>query len=488
MLCRLLTLITMRANGNQMNEIRTYMEFTYPVDPVHIRTIPDMDISYALGSTLIGWDSEKQITAAIAEKWAIQSENIYRFTLSKDAKWSNGLPMASKDIKASFERGLKLHPHELRSLANILERIECPSALQVDFHLKVKAKESGLLSKLTEPNYSILKLNAAGQTDLAVTSGAFSLSRQSTSQELVLIKNKYWYHSESVTSLADRVLIRRAPTEMDAQTVLIADPWLNLIETSSLIKDDLLKKYSTEGYQIWRRPFDKLFYFNIGRRANNAETRSLLKYLHSRTIAAEIGKGLSGFQATEQFFPLGYQLHDRSFACVGHADDKIISAFQKRPLEILISPSRVSPQLRENIRRSILKAVGVEPRFLSVSLENLGAAKVKGEYDLYAGTVGLADPDPEGAMSFYLETDAPLIETKGTKFVERLDQARKESTEEKKLLIMRSILTDAVCNGYVLPVFHLSTLGLARGDLDLSQIPESEESIMLSKVRFRGKK
>ena len=32
-----------------MNELRTYMSFTYPVDPVKIKIIPDMDLSYALG-------------------------------------------------------------------------------------------------------------------------------------------------------------------------------------------------------------------------------------------------------------------------------------------------------------------------------------------------------------------------------------------------------------------------------------------------------
>ena len=37
-----------------MKEIRTYMSFNFPVDPAKIETLPDVDLCYALGSTLDG--------------------------------------------------------------------------------------------------------------------------------------------------------------------------------------------------------------------------------------------------------------------------------------------------------------------------------------------------------------------------------------------------------------------------------------------------
>lgn len=479
-------LVGAQVKGTAMNEIRTYMAFTYPVDPVKIFTIPDMDVSKALGTTLVEWDAQKQISGALAEKWIIVGKKTYRLTIRKGTRWSNGEAITANDVKISLERGLKSHPHDLRSLSNILERIDCASLLEIDFHLKVDAHESGLLAKLTEPNYGIFKVNKHGLLDLTISTGAFSLSPQSTQRELVLEKNPNWYRSEAVSAVADQVILRRAPTTMDAQTILLNDSWPNVIETSSLIQEELLNRYVSDGYQIWRRPIDKVLLFKIGKRTDNHETRKLLQTLRESVSVKDFVKGYSGFQEAEQLFPRGYQLHDRSFSCP-KSDLSSPEMFKKRPVEIVYSPARISDPMRRNIQRIISKMTGLEPRMTAVGLEDLGQTFLKGDFDLYVGTVGLADPDPEGAMSYYLEGDTPIIQSQGTKFLERLDSARKEKTNEARLTGMRSILRDAVCNGFVFPIIHLSTLGIARPELDLSQIPESDESITLSKVRHRGK-
>lgn len=470
-----------------MNEVRTYMPFTYPVDPVKIQIIPDMDMSYALAATLVEWDAEKQISAALAESWKIVAPNVYRFTLRKNALWSNGKPVTAAQVKASFERGMKAYPGDLRSLIQLLDSIECASDREVDFKLKVDARESGLLGKLTEPNFGVLKIGADGQLDLSATTGPFSLAAESNQQQLNLIRNAHWHRYEAGMSAADRVTIRRSPPGMNAQTILFTDTWPNLIETSSLIKAELLNRYGNEHYELWKRPLDKVFYIHLGKRAANAEGRTLIRFLRQNVDPREVVAGLSGYTVATQIFPRGYQLHDLEFSYPKTAET-LPERFKSKPLDILVSPARVTPDLQENIRRTVLSATGVEPRFISVPLEEVGARKARGDFDLYAGTVGLADPDPEGIMSFYLEGDAPLIQSKGNNFLARLDAARKEKNGETKLGKMRGILRDALCEGYLLPMFHLSTVGVGRGELDFRQISASDESVTLSKIRFRGKK
>jgi hypothetical protein len=129
--------------------------------------------------------------------------------------------------------------------------------------------------------------------------------------------------------------------------------------------------------------------------------------------------------------------------------------------------------------------LGVIPP-ISVPLEEISARKVRGDFDLYAGTMGLADPDPEGIMSFYLEGDTPLIPPNGNDYLARLDAARREKNADVKLGKMRGILHDALCEGYLLPLFHLSTIGVGRSELDFRDIPTSDESVTLSKIRFRA--
>jgi MarR-like DNA-binding transcriptional regulator SgrR of sgrS sRNA len=463
------------------------MPFSYPVDPARIQIIPDLDVSYALASTLVEWDASKQLSAGLASSWKIVSPNTYRFTLRKDAKWSNGTAITSNDVKKSFERGLKAHPTDLRGLAQILESIECPNNNEVDFKLKTQAQESGLLGKLTEPNYGVLRVDEKGNLNLEATSGPYSLSPQSDRSMLTLLRNPLWYRWTDTHGNADRVVIKRAPDKMDSQTLLLADEWPNLIETSSLIDSKVSQQYEAKKFQIWKRPLDKFCHFQLSRRLANADGRALLKFLRNNLQSSEVVAGLSGYSLADQFFPKGYQLHDAGFSCKKDKAVVLPKIFSSKPIEILISPERITPALKENIRKTILKTVGVEPKFISVSLDEIRKTKVKGEYDLYAGTVGLADPDPEGAMSFYLEGEAPVIRSEGTDFLARLDSARKEKNSEKRVVQMRTLLRDAVCDGHVLPLFHLSTVGIGRPEMDFSGIPTSDESVTLSRIQFRSR-
>ena len=482
----LLVMFALQAKGNSMKEIRTYMHFTFPVDPVKILTIPDMDVSYALGAALIEWDREKQLSGGLAEKWEVVGDKIYRLTIRKNALWSSGEPITAKDVKLSLEHGLKTHPEDLRSLSNILDHVSFPTSHEVDFHLKVAAHESGLLKKLTEPNYAIFRIDKHNRKDLSVSTGPFFLSPSSTNEELILKKNPHWYRSESVPEVADQVTIRQAPLTMDAKTVLLNDSWINLVQTLSLVEEDLLKRYSNEGYQIWRRPVDKVFIFKTGKRPNSSEMRKLLQIIRTKTSVSDFIKGLSGYQSATQLLSPGYQLYDRTFSC-GESVEKIPSDCKSRALDIVVSRVSVSKQIQENIRAAVRKLTGIEPRIIPIAVNEMESTFAKGDYDFYVGVFGLADPDPEGFMSFYIEGESPIIQTQDGKFVKRLDLARKEKDNESRLSSMRSILRDAVCEGYIFPVFHLSTIGIARPGLDLSHIPESDESVTLSSVRFRNK-
>lgn len=464
-----------------MKEVRTFMPFNYPVDPAKIVIIPDMDLSYGLASTLVEWSATKQITAGLASRWEITGEKTYKFTLRDGAKWSDGSPITAQDVKRSFERSFREHAADLRSLLNIVARIEAPSERVLEFQLKMPAKDSNLLGKLTEPNYGVLNSRDGRTIDLAKTSGPFFLDT-SSKDELALKRNSNWHRYSP--EMAERVVIRRTPPRADSQSVLLKDSWPNLIETSSLISSETLKKYETNKFQVWKRPLDKVFLIELGKRARNDDGFRLLRSLGDNLDRNQITEGLSGFQRANQLFPVGYQLHNGSFECQQTLTPKT-EEIVRRKLDVLISPARVSPQLQENLRKALARATGEEPNFIVLALQEAFKRKETGDFDLYIGTYGLADPDPEGVMSFYLEGDHPVIPSGRENYVAKLDAARKESDLKKRLSMMRSILTDAQCNGNILPLFHLSTVGIGREELDFSAIPTSDESVTLSKIRFK---
>jgi MarR-like DNA-binding transcriptional regulator SgrR of sgrS sRNA len=468
---------------NVVNEIRTYMPFTVPIDPAKILILPDMDLSYALAATLVEWGPTKQPAAGLAKRWDILEDRIYRFTLRDGLKWSNGDLIIASQIKESLERGFEVHPVELRSLKQMLETIRCPSPNTIEFVLNISAKDSGLLGKLTEPNYGVLKIKTGGELDLSQTTGAFYVEK-SSAKDIILRKNKFW-HSAS-TQVAERVEIRQPPSfDMDTQTILISDKWPNLIQTSSLLPKELLSKYKADKFEVWERPTDRIFVFQLSPRLFNSDGQNLFRFLSNNLKKASLLEGFSGFQVADQLFPKGYHLHDPDFKKV-KTTAVLPEIFKKRPIEILFSPARVSEKLRQNISAAVTEATGIKPKFISIPMQDFLKQYKAADYDFYAGTLGLADPDPEGAMSFYFESDIKAIPSIGEDYIKRLDVVRKEPDAQKRVGLMRKMLSEGTNAGNILPIFNLSTVGLARAEIDLSTVPTTDESVTLSRVRFNN--
>ncbi len=472
---------TIFAKEKFMKQIRTYMSYTYPLDPVRIISIPDMDLSYALAGTLVQWDKDKQLSSAVAGSWEPVSKSVYAFKIRKGLKWSDNNPVTALDIKKSFERALKDHPEDLRSLISLVKTINTASNDTLEFHLTIGATEGNLLGKLTEPNFGVLKINSDGKIDLSVTTGAFFVSKN-TQDELILKKNPNWFMTSNETP--DEIVIRKPSDIIDLQTVLFENEWPNLVETNSLLSKSLMGKYKENGFEVWSRPLDKIFLLHLSKSFVNKNGAELLRYLRKNISRQDLVKGLSGLSLTDQVFPVGYQLHDDKMAEIG-PDAKLPERFKKEPLRILLLSKRVNKMLQDNIRKVLTVATGVEPQFTSTTLDKLGERRRIGDYDIYVGSFGLADPDPEGVMSYYFEGATPVVQSGNEKFVQKLDAARKENDLSKRLQLMRALMTEATMKGHILPLFHLSTVGIGRKDLDFKAIPTSDESVTLSKIRFK---
>lgn len=481
----LLILMSEFVSGSEsMNQIRTYMAFSQPVDPAHLVVLPDMDLSYGLASTLVTWDQHKQIKGALAERWENQDQKVARLHLSPKAKWSDGSTLLSTEVKASLERGLKVHAQEHRSLAKLVDRITCPDAKTLDFHLTEGSKDIDLLKKLTEPNFGIVSIGKNDALNLKRSSGAFFLEKESAN-ELILKRSLHWYLA--VSNMAEEIIIRRPPAKFDPASVLIRDAWPNLAESTSLMPEEIFKEYQAKDFSIWKRPMDRIFLMELSRKNATPDGAALLQFLHHQINRDGLVEGLAGHLKALQLMPAGYALHDTHFQCPKSVPG-LPAAFKNKPLRISYFESRVSPVLLENLRKEILHVTGSNPVMTGVSLADFEAHHQRSEYDVNIGPAGVADPDPEGLLSYYVEGETPVIAPKPVDFLARLDLARKESDAGKKIIAMRKIMTDAVCAGQVLPLFHHSTLAIARDGIDLSQIPTSDESATLSKIRFRGAK
>lgn len=488
LLALILFLVMFTMGGTVMSKetskiVRTYMQYGLPIDPANVRTLVDLDLSYALGTTLVGWSPTRELVSGLAESWQTTGEKEITFKI-KSSKWSDGKQVTADQVVKALLRAKRDHGDSLKTLYDYVITIESKGSDNVIFKLNVPAATSGVVRKLTEPMYSVVAVKEDGSVDLSKSTGPYIL-KSATESQIELVLNKNWIFNRS--NMAESVEIRRPPKGEELQDAFLKDAWANLLSSSSLISEKTNDQYKKAKYQVWHRTLDKVFLFGPSPRLANADGRELLKFLNRNLDKKILTKGLSGFDETKQFFPQGYVLFDPEFPN-SKVDVKIPTAYTKKPLEILAADSRVSETLRNNIKDAIKSATGVEPIFKLVSLSEFESARAAGKYDLLAGALPINDPNVEGFMGFVFGLTPSIIPNAGTgnkDFQARIKNARSTPDQLERNLEYRKIFTESVLDGCVLPLFHYSTIVIAKEGIDLSQIPTTDETVAFSKVQFK---
>ena len=465
--------------GN-MKQARTYAQYTFPVDPAYLYWTGDQDLSYALASTLVQWDEKKQIRGSVASAWKKLNPTTFSFTIHPGLKWSNGAAVTSRQVKQSFERAFKTYPDDLRSLIKMVDSIECPDDSTLDFRLREESKNANLLGKLTEPQYGILYIDKDGKPNLGVTTGAF-YAAQSSGSEIILNRNPNWVFFSG--DVAENIIVRKPKGDYDHQRVLLTDDWANVTQTHSLMPQSLMDQYRSGGFSTWTRPRDRVYILTPSKSVLEKGQQDLLRFIDSKLDRKILEKNLAGFSIADQIFPHGYQLYDPDYKRTT-GSVTLPAEFKARPIKILAPGGQSSAIHIQNIQAAITAATGIAATVEFIPMDAASARRKKGDYDLYMESVGLADPDPEGLMSYYFEGGTAVIPSTDGTFLKRLDAARALTDEKKRLQAMRSILTDAKNGGFVLPIYQMSTIGIGRAGVDLSKVAETDESVPFSKIRF----
>ena len=465
--------------------IKTHMSFGLPVDPSNVKTLVDLDLSYALASTLVDWTDSRNLNEGLAKPMESASEKEIGFKLRLQAKWSDGSPVTADQVIKSFERAKRLHAGDLKSLYEIVDRIEAKDDSTVIFHLNRPVASSQILHKLTEPMYGVVFVRADGTADLAKSSGAYLLKSESGS-ELKLVANPNWYGREK--NMAETIIIRQ-PLKTIAggdHGGFSDDPWANLVASSSLMPKQVVSLYEKEKFSVWNRSLDRVFFLSPSTRLANADGRQFLLTLNKKIDRSALLHGLSGYQLSQQFFPPGYAVFDPEFKPIHTAVD-IPAKFKQRPLELLTAEGRIGTTLQQNLSGEIKKMTGHLPTFRIVPLSEFDKERAAGKYDILVATLPVNDPNVEGAVSFFFGMTPPLIPNSGEgagDFRKRITQAR-SLEENKRNSEYRKVFTQSVENGCLLPLFHFSSVVVARDGIDLSRVPTSDETVAFSKVRFK---
>lgn len=458
--------------------IKTYMNFTKDIDPAHIMTMSDLELSIALATTLVVFNEDRELVSGLAEKWEYILPNKIKFTLKNNLKWSNSSPISAADYKQSLERSAKLYPNDLKALFDSITHIEAEDSTTLIFTTKMDVNKSGILLKLTEPMYGLVHIKNSA-VDTTITSGPYFLSKYSDS-EIHLKANTNWYNYSSL--MPNEVYIKRPIQGKDLVAEFNDHEWANLISGTSLMSQQTSQVLKTQGHKTWNRSLDKVFSLFASKKFIEHGGLDFLKMLSKKLDLNKINEGLVGYIQAEQFFPRGYELW--SSQKINVRDFKNTQVDQIR---IIIPDNPYALSFKDRLKHSIEELSHTKVICELIPLPQMNERLKKGDYDLLAAGFAVADPNFEGAMSFFVERDpAPIQSSQAPfNFSSQTKAARSLPSSQERAQRMREIMTTAQENGFFLPLFHFSSLVVAKSNIDLSAIPNSDETVLFSKIRIQ---
>lgn len=464
---------------NKEKIVRTYVALPKFIDPAYVQTMTDLDLSYALASTLVEWDESRQAVGALSDRWDFPKPNIVRFHLRKNLKWSTGEVIKSSEVCDSLERAKEKYYNELKSLFDVIRLIKCTDEKTVEIETIVPVIESNILKKIAEPMYALVATDKTGEVNLAKTSGPFYMQKQS-STELVLAKNENWYKDSS--EIPNKVELRQTPLDGNLANNFPADSWANLVTISSLQTDDTINNFKKNSYHVWQRNYDKIFFLSAGKKLLQEFKPGVLKEIADQIDIEKLLKSYSGFSVSRQFFPRGFPLHDPNFKFKALNTPKTLT----RPLKILMLSSSSGLIIKDGLVKQIETITGHKPEIMMVKISELNEVKAKDDYDLLACNMAVDDPNFEGAMSFFFAGKSPFINSgEGeSNFVERIAKAGTFKTDEDRIKELRNVMIAAVEKGYVAPLYLFTHIFVAKNGVSISKISQSKETVPYSLIRF----
>lgn len=470
-----------KKKGASMSTVRTYMNYSENIDPARILTMADLELATSLSSTLVMFDENRELVSGIAKFWRPAEGNKIEFTLRDNSKWSDGVKITADQYKQSLLRAKKMYPNDLRPLFDSIEKIEAPDDLTLVITTKDKVTTSEILLKLSEAMYGLVALDKLGNLDLSKSSGAFVVESH-TKDLLSLRVNRNWYQYKN--GMPEKVELRKPAPNADILAGFSKDPWANLVTGNSIIKEELLGGFKKEGFKTWQRADDKLFALYPSKMFATHGGSEVIKLLSQSPKVTDLLIGLSGYSVAEQFFPRGYALWSSASP---KAEKAKIKQFSKA-IKIIVPESYFAIPTKERLPQ-IIKEI---TKALDVTVEVVPLAKINDrmkaeDYDILATGIAVADPNFEGAVSFFIERDPPFIPSGPAPcdFAAQIKSARSLKSVKDRAEKMKEIIIHAQEAGYVLPLFHFSSIAVAKPGVDISEIPNTDETVHFSKVRIK---
>jgi len=382
-------------------------------DPALIKDVSGGRLAALLYPNLVKYGDDEKITPDAADRWVVGADaRTYTFYMREGARFSDGSPLTSRDVAASFERALSgavASPrawvllgirgaqafHEGR--AGSLEGVTCQGPAEIRITLE---RPSGtFLSLLTMPAAAILPAATArkpfwGVDTLPTAGGPWRIRKLEPDVAVTLEANPF-YFGDKPKLAAVRFRIIKNPFAMAAEfrqgrldVIDVPDSFDSFFRQNGTWQPlmDSVEGQNTFylGFNCTRAPFDNRDFRRAAAMA--IDRKSIIDgVLRGRATAAvgPIPPGVSGYDAAFKGLPFDREAAKAEFMRLGVAG---------RPLEILVMANADSIVVAQAIAGQ-LKAAGLTVEVAARERGTFKSLLAKGDFDMvyYSWVADYAD-------------------------------------------------------------------------------------------------
>ncbi len=273
------------------------------LNPAVTTGVEALAVACKMFNGLIYLDRDWNPQPELAESWTISPDGLtYTFRLVRNAKWHDGRPFTSADVKFTFEEVLaKFHPRTRTAFAN-LDRVEAPDPYTVvvrfrkpyaPFLQQMTCQEGAILPKHLYEGTDVLK--NPRNLDNPVGTGPFRWGSWTRGDHILMVRNEHYFRPGM--PYLDRVVAKIMPDPASRILALEAGE-VDYIQSFFLLKQEVARLRSNPGVQVKQDtdlPGNFLLFCNIGH-----------KPLDDKRVRHALAMGVNRRQILEQaVFGLG---------------------------------------------------------------------------------------------------------------------------------------------------------------------------------------
>lgn len=433
------------------------------LSPENISTVALYHLHYNLWDTLITSDQ----SAAVARSFRVNPDNLtISFEIDPDAKFSNGRSITAADVKSAFERIMAREENGHINAKSVVKKITAASP--TDLAIELAAPTPSFLFLLTTPEFGIVPkeaLDSAGNvTNLAVTSGAYTVAKaDAKSQTVHIVRNKFF-----------RRAVSNAPEEVEIS-------FLNGLGLESPLDSyDFVEIRSSDAEQIVSEAEKKGFSFKA-----TVPSVSIFLVTNTSRLSPEQAQFIARafresfeFQTPHSLELRSHQfLPEKTFGSLPKADIAAIAHSSSRtsiPAEIVISNNRSTGPIVDAVTR-VFSKIGSKVRIVDLNSKEPVHFMLTGQ--------GMNTDYPE--IELHLDTVGPYADFNATEEIKRLvNLATHEPNDAKRSEIIKTVGREFLSSGKIVPLTVRAYVHLFRPSrVDLNNITTYDGDIPFHRLK-----